>query len=269
MSKIHIKRIVDSLGINPDELSGENYQSVMTEVIYQNTQNIGRAVNRMSNDNYEKQIVNLKKRGKLKEKNILLPNMEDVLPKRSISVTKSAEAGKQITDTLKDKMNKSLRDTLKQWQQDGNPLEIKSGRNAGKINPELINAFEKDITGVFKDYTRRDPETGVPKNIKAIAITEIRSNIDATKDAYHREFERNNSDILKMVKTWIHNGKFSKNPRKGHQKLNGVTIPRDGLFKVPGEKGGFVYMSHPHEAEAPAEQVINCSCDCLYKAVLI
>lgn len=269
MAKIHVNRITDKLGIAADELSGQNYREVMTEVIFQNTSNIGRAVGRLTNANYEKQIVNLRKKGRLKEKVVLLPSLDEVLPKRSVAVTKSADSGKQITQTLSDRMNKSLRDTLKQWKADGKPLEIMSGRNVGKINPELINEFEKSITGVFHDYTRKDPSIGVPANVRGIAITEIRTNIDATKGAYHTELERKNIDTMKMTKTWIQNRSFSMKPRVEHSAVNGVTIARSELFKVPNPNGGFDLMSHPHAAGAPPEQNINCNCDAVYKAILI
>ena len=269
MAKIHIDRIVDRLGIPKDQVTGQNYQEVMIQVIDKNTKNIQRAVGRLTNSNYEKQIVNLKKKGRLKEKTVLLPSMEEVLPKRSVSVLKAADSGKQITQTLSERMNKSLRDTLKQWQATGKPFEIVSGVNAGKINPELINSFEKDIINVFQDYTRRDPSIGVPPNVKGIAITEIRSNIDTVKSEYHKELLRKNVDTMKMTKTWRQNKGLSKVPRKEHSEIDGVTIPRDELFKVPSPTGGFDLMSHPHDPSAPADQVIHCSCDAVYKAVLL
>lgn len=269
MAKIHVDRIARKLGIPADEMSGQNYQEVMIEVIDQNTRNIQRAVGRLTGENYQKQIDGLKKKGRLKEKAVLLPSMEEVLPKRSVAVTKAAESGRQVTQTLSDRMNKSLRDTLKKWQQEGKPLEIRSGRNAGKINPELIREFEGNIRWVFESYTRRDPSYGVPSNVRNIAVTEIRSNIDAVKDAYHLEMERKNADIIKMSKTWIHNSSLSKIPRPEHMALNGVTVPRDGRFKVALPSGGFTMMRYPHDPDAPLEAVIGCSCDCKYKAVLI
>lgn len=269
MAKIHVDRITRKLGLSPESLSGQNYQDVMTQVIDQNTKNIQRAVGRLTNSNYEKQIVNLKKKGRLKEKVVLLPSMEEVLPKRSVAVTKAADSGKQITQTLSDRMNRSLRNTLKEWQATGKPMEIMSGRNAGKINPELISNFEKDITSVFQDYTRRDPSIGVPPNVKGIAVTEIRSNIDAVKAEYHKELLRKNVDIMKMMKTWRQNRSLSKVPRVEHSAVDGVTIARDESFKVPNGKGGFDLMRHPHDSQAPAGQVINCNCDAVYKAVLL
>jgi hypothetical protein len=158
---------------------------------------------------------------------------------------------------------------LKQWKAEGKPLEIMSGRNAGKINPALVGEFEKSITGVFHDYTRKDPDLGVPANVRGIAITEVRTNIDATKEAYHTELERKNIDIMKMMKTWIQNKSFSKKFRKEHSVVNGVTIAKSDLFKVPSPNGGFDLMAHPHVAGAPANQVIGCNCDTVYKAILI
>lgn len=269
MAKIYASRIAQKLGISEDDVSGENYRDIMSEVIEQNTRNIQRSVNRLTNSSYEKQLVNIRKKGRGKEKIVLLPDVEEVLPKRSVSVVKSAESGRLITQTLADRANKSLRETLKTWQQSGRPWEISTGRNAGKIDPNLIREFEKSIRGTFQSYTKVDPSIGVPGNVKQIAITEIRSNIDAVKSSYHKELERKNSGTITVTKTWRQNKSLSKTPRENHKVMNGVTIPRGDLFKVPNPNGGFDLMDHPHAAGAPAEQVIGCNCDAVYKAVLL
>lgn len=269
MAKIHVNRVAESLGLSPDEMSGMNYQDLMSEVLDKNTRNIQRAVGRMTNTNYEKQIVNLKKKGRLKEKVVLLPSMEDVFPKRSVAVVKAAESGKLVTQTLADRMNKSLRDTMKSWQASGKPFEVPTGRNAGKIDPRLIQEFEKDITGVFQEYTKRDPSTGVPGNVRQIAITEIRTNIDSIKSEYHKQLERKNAGNIESTKTWKQNRGLSKEPREYHTAVDGVTVLRNSPFLVPNPNGGFDRMMHPHDPTAPPEQTIGCSCDVIYKVVLL
>lgn len=269
MAKIHVDRVAESLGLSPSEMSGKNYRILMTDILDKNTKNIQNAVGRMTNSNYEKQITNLKKKGRLKEKAVLLPSMDEVLPKRSVSVLKAAESGKLVTQTLSDRMNKSLRDTLKTWKESGKPLEIPTGKNVGKIDPRLIKEFEKNIMGVFQDYTKIDPSTGVPGNVRQIAITEVRTNIDEIKAEYHKTLERKNAGNIKSTKTWNQNRGLSKVPRKEHSEVNGLTIPRHSMFFVKNPDGGVDVMRHPHDPLAPPNQTIGCSCDLIYKVVLL
>ena len=60
-------------------------------------------------------------------------------------------------------------------------------------------------------------------------------------------------------KTWDHAGS-SKNPRKNHLALDGVTIPVDKPFELRGINGGKYYPMAPHDTCLPAEEVIHCGC---------
>lgn len=269
MAKIHIKRIAEKLGIPESEVRGGNYRKLIGEVINQNTRNIGRAVGRLTNNSYDKQIEKLRKKGRLKEKRVLLPALDDVLPKRSVSVRKAAVSGREISQTLSDRLTKAMRDTMRGFQDRGQAFELGAGRGAGKINPELIAEFEKNVRGVFSTYTRRDPDLGVPSNVKQIAVTEIRSTLDDTKAAYHKQLAEKNPDTIRMTKTWVQNRALARNPRPEHTAVDGVTIEVDKEFRVPNPNGGYDYMAHPHAPGAPAEQVIGCNCDAVYKAILL
>lgn len=62
-----------------------------------------------------------------------------------------------------------------------------------------------------------------------------------------------------MGKIWDHAGS-SKNARKHHLALNGVTIEVDKPFELKGIKGGKYYIMAPHDTSLPAEEVVHCGC---------
>lgn len=70
------------------------------------------------------------------------------------------------------------------------------------------------------------------------------------------EFERAsaNSDILTR-KQWLHSGN-GRNPRDWHVDMDGETVGIDEDFSNG--------LQFPGESGAPAEEVINCGCTCLY-----
>mgnify|MGYP001216071375 FL=1 len=69
---------------------------------------------------------------------------------------------------------------------------------------------------------------------------------------------------MKQGKLWIHRG--AKEPRSWHQHLdNGIAIPKHEPFQVyQPSTGGTEPMMYPHDPNASAENVINCSCTCIY-----
>lgn len=246
-----------------DLLKGKRYEEMISEIVAQNNEKISRAVGRISNNQYQKQ---LKKLSADKAKTVKLPDISEVLPKRSVLLIKGAQSGKIISETLKKRLEKDLREVLKEFE--GPKMEVQRGRTTGKMKPELVAAFQDKIKETFEGYTKKDPSIGVPGNIRNIAVTETRSTVNAIRDEYVKKLLKKNKN-LEMVKTWKHNRKLSKKPRQSHMRLDGQTIPYEDLFKVDNEKtGGFDNMLRPHDPAAPPEQVIGCSCEAIYKARL-
>ena len=48
--------------------------------------------------------------------------------------------------------------------------------------------------------------------------------------------------------------------RKSHTEVDGITLDKTKKFQVPKAKGGFDFMNHPHDADASAENTIECRC---------
>jgi hypothetical protein len=109
----------------------------------------------------------------------------------------------------------------------------------------------------------------VPKNVRNIAVTEVRATIDSIKQEYHQNLLNKNRDKIRMQKTWIQNRSLAHNPRPEHTEMHRVTIDFEQPFRVPSPNGGYDLMMHPHDPTAPPEQVITCNCDMVVKAVLI
>ncbi len=264
MASSYFKRLQKKYG--KENLTGKKYNKLIQEILTHNNTKISRAMGRLSDKNYRDNIRRLSKK---KQKIIKLPDIEEVLPKRSVFLIKAADSGKSITDTLRTRLEKDLRSTLENFQKLGlSKMEIQRGQATGKINPKLIAEFQKSITQTFESYTKKDKVTGVPGQIRNIAITEIRSTVGMMKEEYNKKLLQKNPD-MKMTKTWLHNRRLSKKPRKTHMALHKIMIPIENKFKVDREKeSGYDMMSRPHDPAAPAGQVIGCSCDIVYRAII-
>lgn len=264
MASSYFKRLENKYG--KENIHGKKYQALIQEILAHNNEKISRAMARLSDGHYKE---NVRKLSKKKQKTIKLPDIQSVIPKRSVFLIKAAEKGDYISETLRSKLEKDLRETLLKFEKTGqSKMEIQRGKETGKINTKLIAEFQATITGTFESYTKKDKITGVPGNIRNIAVTEIRSTVGMIRDEYKRELLKQNPQI-KMTKTWIHNRQLSKKPREGHMRLNNMTVPVETKFRVDRDDGtGYDMMDRPHEPGLPPEQVIGCSCEVIYKAIV-
>lgn len=264
MASSYFKRLEKKYG--KENLTGKKYQALIQNILIHNNTKIGRAIGRLSDSHYQQ---NVRKLSKKKQQIVKLPDIEEVIPKRSVFLIKAAENGNIIATTLRTKLEKDLRDTLKEFQKTGmSKMEIQRGTATGKINPLLIQQFQKKLTGTFEEYTKKDKITGIPGNVRNIAVTEIRSTIGMIKDQYKNELLRKNPQI-KMVKTWVHNRRLSKKPRKTHMALHNTTINIEAKYRVDRDDGsGYDLMDRPHDPTADPRNVIGCSCDIVYKALI-
>jgi len=268
MPKVHLDRIKKRYG-----WTGGKYQELMGKILAANSESIANAVGRM-------------KVGRMKEvarkmgpkwRTLALPSLQEVLPKRSIFLKKGADHGALLTDSLREKLTKNLRDAMKEYEtKAGKPAYVKlMGPSKGRVSEDFVNFFEGKIRETFDTYTKIDPSIGVPANIRAIAITEARGTINEVKHDYFERLAAKNPDV-KVRKRWKHNPKLSETePRPGHHEMNGKTIAIDDLFEVPAyEKidgeweptGGITLMAHPHDPHAGPEEIISCHCDMDYVA---
>lgn len=260
MASIFLKRIQERYG--KENIKKGRYGRIVREILSENNTRITNRVNRLTSENYRQSLKGISKKT---AKTMKLPTTEDVIPKR-ILLLKAGQNGKFISDSLRKQLERNLRESLSAFDATGeNRMEIQRGKATGKINPELIKDFQQRIKQSFISRTKKDPETGVPGNVRNIAVTEIRSVIDETKDIYASKLEEMNPNLI-MTKTWKHNRQLSKKPRQGHIAMNNITIPKKDKFKVPRETNGFDYMDRPHDPDAIIEQTAGCSCDIIYKA---
>lgn len=248
---------------------GHKYRALMSKIIAHNSEHVARAIGRLTNENYSKAV----KKISTKERRFIVPDVQEVLPKRSVFIRKGADRGWLLTDSIRTQLSKDLREAMKVvTPKTGEARFIKRrGRGAGRVSPKIIKEFEARLSETFKGYVAPDKKIGVPRNIHHIAVTEMRSVADDIKYKYASTFTKRNPDVV-MKKRWVHNTYLSKAVkwiRKGHDEINGDTVGLHDKFMVRNDQtGAFDEMLHPHSPGAPAEQVIGCHCDVEYFAAV-
>jgi hypothetical protein len=254
--KVYLDRLKEKYG-----WTGGKYRSLMDMIIAENHVSIARAVARVKVRNMKEYGAKLKRQ---KNKQMLTPELDDVLPKRSVFFRKGAEQGKLLTDSLRSRLAADLRTSVQEYLKQGKgTMQYQIGGQKGRMKPKLIDALQKRISESFAGYTKVDPEIGVPPNVRAIAVTEMRSVVDDIKWEFAKRMVEKNPG-MQAQKRWKHNTHLVKTPRPGHLALDGVTIPIHEKFSVEQENGGVVLMDHPHAPGAPPEEVISCQCEVDY-----
>jgi len=249
MAKIHLDRIKEKFG-----WSGKNYQDLVTNILTQNRKNIKNNVGRILVRDFRSQA------SKLEEgKTVQILDLQDVFPKRSVYMLKAAEQGELITDTLRDKLTRRLRQVLSQPE-----YAQRRGRNAGLIKENLVSDFQGHVTEIFDGYTKKTKKE-MPTNISTIAKTEVHSAINMVRHEYISALTDKNPD-LQMMKVWIHRGSRRKDyaARVGHRNLNLIRVPFREDFRLEGIRGQTYSVSRPHDDRLPAEESINCGCEIKY-----
>lgn len=238
------------------------YQGIITHILAHHTENIQRGAVR----EVAAKIGKLSTRGGLK-----VPAVADVVFPQRLALLKAADRGKLITEGLRDRLSKELRATMTE----GKAFFYTSGPRKGQVREGMIEDFQRRAAGVFAGYTKAGPagargraalhaEAGyVPANIRAIAITEIRTNASEIKRAYIDRVKTDNPGV-RILKTWRHKPSGIIKPRPAHVALDGITLPVDSPFRYVTEDGRQFNCQRPHDPVLPADQVIACSCDIDY-----
>lgn len=249
MAKIHLDRIKRKYG-----WTGENYKKLISKILEENTKNIHNNIGRIL-------VRDLKAKAKTLRigKQILVPDITAVFPKRAVHLRKAAEKGELMTDTLRDRLTGHLREVLKTPE-----YEHQKGRMAGAVKEDLIRDFQGRITEVFDGYTKRHGKD-MPSNLETIARTEVRSALSVVKNEYMQALADKNPD-MDIQKVWIHRGSRRKGykPRGNHEDLDGTQIPINEDFEIISEDGSRHLCAHPHDDRLPAGEVINCGCEMKY-----
>jgi hypothetical protein len=267
MSKTHYERLIKKYG---EDLKGEPYRFLAASIISKNSLIIMKKVYNDDQEFWKKAL----KKVTTKEKVLIMPKIENILPGEGIFLIKAADQGKILSDRLKENLTKDLRKTLNTFtpKTDEPAYVLRKGKEAGRINPKLVKEFEQRIKKTFVNYTKKHPKMKVPKNINQIAVTEMGSVINNTKVEFKDEMVKQNPELV-VRKIWIQYPSLSKEPRLGHRHVSKLKPkPHDFIYKVPRYKKikkrwvrtGIDLMPHPHFYDAPPEQTIGCSCEVQY-----
>ena len=263
MAKIDLDRLSKKYGFDRNNITGQSYRTLVQNIISNNDQEISNAVAGLSNDHWEKSIQKVRRR-----RRFILPDVSEVIPTENQSIIKAAEQGKQISDTLRDRLTENLNEALDEFRTavtDEPAFLRRRGTRAGTVNPKVIDLYQKKIRETFESYTKVDPTFGVPGNIKTIAVTEMRSAVRFVKKNYMTELLRRNRNI-RARKRWVQNKSLAKKPRRGHAEVHGQIVDYNQKFEVPlydvnNNLIGVTMMDGPHDPTAPVSQVIGCNCD--------
>ena len=276
MSKIHIDRLAKSLGLDPKDIRGIKYEKLVQAICVKNSENISKKVTKINQDEWSRAMDKIG----TKEKRFIVPSLNDVMSRNNVSIRKSAENGTLISNTLHEGLVKTLNRTMQDFTEKTGEMTYvaRRGKTAGKINVGLIEKFEQNLTKTFQNYTKKDPEFGMPTNVHTIAVTEMRSTINTANHLYVETLNEKNPDLI-MQKVWVHNGGLSKESRPGHEKVAQQTarkpidvseffeIPYYFKYKGKWRKGaGTISMQHPHSGEGGPEEEIGCNCEVRYVA---
>jgi len=246
---------------------GKTLRELMADVVQASTQNIAEKITERQINEFEKSWERQPK-GRRKGKRLVLPGVTEILPDAEQLRAYSKGIGDEITDTMRDRVVGSMRKTIQQFALEGKQRVVRpAGRTAGQINPELFDQLKKDLVSSTKQYTRKNPKSGVPDKVDEIAASTLRSTIINSKREYVLNLVALNPKA-KAWKTWNHNPSLSKEPRKAHGQMNGKKKPFFGIYMVNHYQGnkkiGVDPMEGPHDPDAPLHQKISCHCDITY-----
>lgn len=262
--KFHLDRLRKKYGYKNEKLG-----DIVKKILTINQENVSRGLARKAADHWRSALPLIKT-----DKAVVVPTPDEAMPPRAVFAAKSAQSGRLITDTLRDRLTKDLRSVVDKLRKEKKDIYFKRGEGKrGRLKPEVVQEFQNKIKETFSGYVKKDPKTGIPPNIRNIAVTEIRSATNMMKDIYAAKIEQANPEI-EMLKTWVQNVGMSKVPRKGHSIINGMTVRMHEYFSVPlyeEKNGAMVYagstrMSRPHDPKAPPGQVIGCNCELVITA---
>jgi hypothetical protein len=267
--RISIKRLRDKYGT--ENIRTKRYQQVINEILEDNQKAVGLNIGKISNKTWKKESEKLLDRKTKKPVVLSYPDFGEILPNKRVFSIKAAESGKMITQTLRNRLNTALRESLKDFTREGTKYR-------GRLRQEIVKDMKKRVKDVFQEYTKVNPEYGVPSNIRNIATTEVRSTVNMVREQYVLTLAEKNKGKVAFFKTWIQNKSTAKVPRKSHAAVHMKRVGLTEKFAVPiyqkvkgryYKTGKTIYMDRPHDTTAPAEEVIGCGCEVKYTAKTI
>ena len=236
-----------------------NYNDLIQKILSRNSRDVSKAIARTAGDSFadERRKV-LHEPKAMGEKALVMPHPDEVV-NRAQSILKAKDRGRMMSENLRARLTEDLHKILSKPE-----YTRRRGALAGTLKQQAIDDFRKSITETFEGYTKRDPKIGVPPNIRNIAVTEVRTAVNITRDSYMKQMQEKNPDVV-ITKVWRHN-RGAKKPRPAHLEMNGVQIPYTQDFKYYNpDTGNMISTPHPHAPGMPPSESIGCSCECAYK----
>jgi hypothetical protein len=264
--RISIKRLRDKYG--EYNIKNEKYQQVINDILMDNTEAITTQIFKISDRTWKKETEKIIDRKTKRPITLTFPEFKTIIPNKRAFSIKAAESGRMITQTLRNHLNVALRESIQDFEKEGT-------RYRGRLRPEIIRKMKSKVKDVFVNYQKTDPRYGVPSNIRNIAVTEVRSNVNMIREKYVETFMFNNKKKIEMKKQWIQNISQSKEPRKSHNFVNKKIIGFYDFFEFPEYKkikgqwkktGKTIRMSRPHDPAGGTAEIIGCNCELRYIA---
>jgi hypothetical protein len=234
------------------DVSGNTYEKLVKQILKEQSKEISNKVLHLNKRYWDN--INLQNK-----KLLTLPPLSKMDTTRTVIALKSAENGKLITQTLREKLQNDIKSTIEEYKMNKLGLYQKRGVKSGALRPEVVNDIENKMRMTFEGYTKVNRKIGMPNNIHNIAVTETRGTVNRIKYEYSKEVIKSNRNYV-FSKTWIHNRMLSKKARIPHKKLNGKTIPFNEFFIIDSNDNKYKCL-HPHDDSLPASEIISCNCD--------
>lgn len=229
----------------PRSVSPKQYAQMIGEILVQNGERVGASVLEADRKRFVVGMEQLKIRGPRE----IAPDIQYAL-KRSSSIIKAADRGKEISQTRREEMRKVIKNVLAT-----EPVQTRTGA----VRKDIQRKVKKALREYFAGYTKDSPPYGVPKNLETIAVTETKSLLNNVRREYMQMAEGNLPEGTVMMKRWRHNASLAKEPRPSHRAMDGKAIPMSGKFRVDGH-----WCTGPHDYSLPPDQSIGCHCDLVY-----
>jgi hypothetical protein len=229
---------------------GESFASLHARIIDQQNRKIGERVLAQDKRRFKANIERIRPKTEAGKK-LEFPNIDNII-RRSAAIIKAREKGKLLRESLRGRLRKDLKDAL---------LEEGIATTRGTVPQAAIRNFKRRIKKTFDSYTKRDPETGIPKNLETVARTEVNGYVQRLQSRYAEEAEKK-IDGFEIEETWQHRPGMSKTkPRENHAAMNRKRKRLKEKFSLIGADGKTYEVSGPHDAALPIGERANCNCN--------
>lgn len=221
--RLTLKKLAKKYGV---DIKGLTYNQLVQDIITDNSLRASKKIHQLSTRRMNNAFDESVSMGIIQLPEYAVP---------AVTLRKAAQDGRMITDTMRNVLTRGLRQAITD-----NPNNTE----------QAISQMQQYIKDTFDTYTT--------SHAKMIAVTEVRSSVDLTKNQFAQELINRNEGKLSITKQWIHHDSLVKTPRDNHKAIDGEKVPFSSPFSI-----GLMY---PHDPQAPVSEIINCQCG--YKLIV-